>query len=123
MRDPDVLARRMLPLKTNWFHILLSLAEGEQHGYAIMQEVLQRTDGQIRLWPATLYGALRKLMEEGLISECGERPVPGANDTRRRYYRLSSQGRKVLSAEIERLEELVRAARAKRCALNAGSAS
>ena len=123
MTDHDASVRKLLPLKANWFHILLCLASGEQHGYAIMQEVLDRTDGRIRLWPATLYGALRKLMEEGLIKESGERAPSDANDTRRRYYRLSSYGRKVLSAEIERLEDLVRAARAKRRSLNAEATS
>ena len=119
----DASVQRLLPLKANWFHILLCLADGEQHGYAIMQEVLDRTDGKTRLWPATLYGALRKLMEEGLIKESGERSPSDANDTRRRYYRLSSFGRKVLSAEIERLEELVRAAHAKRRTLHSEATS
>jgi DNA-binding PadR family transcriptional regulator len=106
------------PLKTNWFHILLCLADGDQHGYAIMQEVLARTEGQVRLWPATLYGSLRRLMEEGLIEESGDRPAADADDARRRYYRLSSTGRRVLAAEIARLEGLLRAARAKRRSLN-----
>lgn len=103
-------------MKTNWFHILLCLAEGDQHGYAIMQEVLDRTDGKIRLWPATLYGSLRRLADEGLIEESGTRD--GDDDPRRRYYRLTAEGRRALQAEIVKLEDLVRAARAKRRSLN-----
>ncbi len=103
-----------LPLKPNWFHILLSLAETEQHGYGIMQEVLERTDGKVRLWPATLYGTLKRLIEADLIEESEERPAPELDDARRRYYRLTRLGRKVLAAESERLEDLVRLLRAKR---------
>jgi DNA-binding PadR family transcriptional regulator len=73
-----------LPLKSNWFHILLCLAGGEQHGYGIMQEVLERTDGKVRLWPATLYGSLKRLIQNGLIVESGERPAPEFDDARRR---------------------------------------
>jgi DNA-binding PadR family transcriptional regulator len=99
------------PLKTNWFHILLCLADGDQHGYAIMREVLERTDGKVRLWPATLYGALRRLADAGLIEESGGQPA--TDDMRRRFYRLTSDGRDVLASEIRRLEALLRAARAK----------
>jgi DNA-binding PadR family transcriptional regulator len=109
----------LLPLKTNWFHVLLSLADREQHGYGIMQEVLERTDNKVRLWPATLYGSLRRLMEEDLIEECDRRPAGVSDDLRRRYYRLSPLGRRVLTAEIARLEELLKAARAKRRTLSA----
>jgi DNA-binding PadR family transcriptional regulator len=103
-RDP----KKFLPLKTNWFHILLSLAGDEQHGYGIMQEVLDRTGGKVRLWPATLYGSLKRLIEEELIAESEERPAPELDDARRRYYRLTDFGRRVLDGESERLEELVR---------------
>jgi DNA-binding PadR family transcriptional regulator len=103
-RDP----KAFLPLKTNWFHILLSLAGDEQHGYGIMQEVLERTGGKVRLWPATLYGSLKRLIEEDLIAESDERPAAELDDARRRYYRLTALGRRVLHAESERLEELVR---------------
>jgi DNA-binding PadR family transcriptional regulator len=103
-----------LPLKTNWFHILLSLAGGEQHGYGIMQEVLERSDGKIRLWPATLYGSLKRLIEAGLIEESDERPAREFDDARRRYYRLTRLGRRVLDAESERLQELVRILQVKR---------
>lgn len=103
-----------LPLKTNWFHILLSLAAGEQHGYGIMQEVLNRTSGKVRLWPATLYGSLKRLIEEGLIEESGDRPARELDDARRRYYRLTRLGRRVLDAESERLQDLVRILELKR---------
>jgi DNA-binding PadR family transcriptional regulator len=101
-------------LKTNWFYILLSLSGQEQHGYGIMNDVLERTNGQIRLWPATLYGTLKRLIEEGLIEESDERPAPELDDARRRYYRLTSAGKKVLDAESERLEELVSVLRKRR---------
>ena len=107
-------AESFLPLKTNWFHILLSLAGEDQHGYGIMQEVLARTDGKVRLWPATLYGSLKRLIEEGLIEESGERPSREFDDARRRYYRLTRLGRRVLDAESARLQELVRILQVKR---------
>ena len=110
-----------LPLKPHWFHILLSLADQEQHGYGIMQEVLERTDGKVRLWPATLYGTLKRLMGEELIEESDERPSPELDDVRRRYYRLTRFGRRVLAAESERLEDLVRVIRSKRRAAEAES--
>ena len=94
-------------LKTNWFYILLSLSGQEQHGYGIMNDVLERTNGQIRLWPATLYGTLKRLIEAELIEESDERPAAELDDARRRYYRLTKLGRRVLDAESERLEELV----------------
>jgi len=103
-----------LPLKPHWFHVMLSLADQEQHGYGIMQEVLERTDSKVRLWPATLYGTLKRLIEEGLIEESDERPSPELDDARRRYYRLTTFGRRVLAAESARLEDLVRVIRAKR---------
>ncbi len=102
-----------LPLKTQWFHIMLSLAGGEQHGYGIMQEVLERTSGKVRLWPATLYGSIKRLIEAELIEESQERPAPELDDARRRYYRLTAFGRRVLDAESERLQELVHAIRVK----------
>jgi DNA-binding PadR family transcriptional regulator len=107
-------ALTFLPLKTQWFHILLSLAGGEQHGYGIMQEVLERTMGKLRLWPATLYGSIKRLIEAGLIEESDRRPAPELDDARRRYYRLTAQGRQVLDAECERLQELVHAIQTKR---------
>jgi len=102
-----------IPLKTQWFHIMLSLASGEQHGYGIMQDVLNRTTGKVRLWPATLYGSIKRLIEADLIEQSDERPAPEVDDARRRYYRLTTLGRRVLDAECERLEELVRTIRVK----------
>lgn len=106
-------AQDFLPLKTQWFHIMLSLAGGEQHGYSIMQEVLERSAGKVRLWPATLYGSIKRLIEAELIEESDERPAPELDDARRRYYRLTTLGRRVLDAECDRLQELVRAIRVK----------
>src|SRR6202789_2872869 len=108
--DPN----KFLPLKPHWFHIMLSLAGGEQHGYGIMQEVLNRTMGKVRLWPATLYGSIKRLIEAQLIEESDERPAPELDDARRRYYRLTDLGKRVLDAECERLQQLVRAIQVKR---------
>ena len=82
--------KKFLPLKTQWFHIMLSLAGGDQHGYGIMREVLQSTGGKVHLWPATLYGSIKRLIEAGLIQESSERPEPELDDARRRYYRLTA---------------------------------
>ena len=106
-------AQGFLPLKGQWFHVLLALAGGEQHGYGIMQDVLQLTGGKVRLWPATLYGSIKRLIEAGLIEESDERPAPELDDARRRYYRLTKLGNRVLDAECERLQALVRTIRAK----------
>ena len=108
--DPE----SFLPLKPHWFHVLLSLSGQELHGYGIMQEVLERTDGRVRLWPATLYGTLKRLIDTDLIEESGGRPAAELDDSRRRYYRLTRLGRRVLAAESARLEDLVRVIRAKR---------
>lgn len=104
---------QFLPMKAPWFHILLTLADGKQHGYAIRAAVEERTQGKIRLWPATLYGAMRDLTAEGLIAELEQEPS-GGDDPRRRYYDLTVLGKRVLAAEVERLQELVEAARATR---------
>jgi len=115
MSDLDL--QKFLPLKTHWFHIMLSLAAKEQHGYGMIQEILDRTDGKVRPWRATLYGSLKRMIEADLIEESKERPLPELDDPRRRYYRLTTLGRRVLDAEGERLQELVRAVRGKQ-ALN-----
>ena len=107
-------AESFLPLKPHWFHVLLSLSGQEQHGYGIMQEVLERTGGKVRLWPATLYGTIKRLIDEELIEESGDRPAPELDDARRRYYRLTPLGHRVLAAESVRLEELIRIIYAKR---------
>src|SRR5271154_7198494 len=111
MTMTETAIQAFLPLKTQWFHILLSLAGEEQHGYGIMQEVLDRTIGKVRLWPATLYGSIKRLIEAELIEESDERPAPELDDARRRYYRLTSLGKRVLDAECDRLQELVRTIR------------
>lgn len=107
-------AQSYLPLKSQWFHILLSLAAGEQHGYGIMQDVLERTLGKVRLWPATLYGSIKRLIEAELIEESPRRPAPELDDARRRYYRLTALGRRVLDAECARLQDLVDAIQTRR---------
>jgi DNA-binding PadR family transcriptional regulator len=101
----------LLPLTPAVFHILVTLADGEAHGYAIMQEVARRSGGTVRLGPGTLYGAISRLLDDNLIEESEERPDPDKDDTRRRYYRLTRWGGEVLAAETERLAGLVRAAR------------
>jgi DNA-binding PadR family transcriptional regulator len=103
-----------LPVPPATFHILLALADGELHGYAIMQDVAQRSDGAVRLGPGTLYGALKRLLEARLVEESGERAAPGRDDERRRYYRLTSLGMAVARAEARRLDTIVRAARRKK---------
>lgn len=112
MRKNDL--QKFLPLKTHWFHMMLSLAEGEHHGYGIMQEVLNRTAGKVHLWPATLYGSIKRLREAELIEESPRRPAADLDDARRRYYRLTPLGKRVLDAECQRLQELVRSLRLKR---------
>ncbi len=109
LRDPNPL----LPLTPAGFHILLALADGEKHGYAVMQEVAKRSQGKVRLGPGTLYGSIKRMLSEGLIVESDERPDPELDDERRRYYRLTEFGQRVAEAEAERLAGLVDAARAK----------
>lgn len=101
-----------LPLTPNFFEILLTLAQGEAHGYAIMRQVEERTGGAVRLLPGTMYRAFYRLEERGLIEEAASRPDPALDDDRRRYYRLTALGRQVATAEAERLAEAVRTARA-----------
>jgi DNA-binding PadR family transcriptional regulator len=110
--NPDPL--ELLPLTPAVFHILLSLAEGERHGYGIMQEVESRTQNQVRLGPGTLYGSIKRMLADGLIEESGERADPRLDNERRRYYRLTRFGRRVAVAEAHRLERLVVAARERR---------
>jgi|SRR5690606_29210484 len=96
------------PISTQVFHILLALADGPTHGYAIMQQVERETGGEIRLGPGTLYGAIRRLRADGLIES-----APGDNETRRRY-RLTARGRRTLAREAARLSRMVDAARERR---------
>jgi DNA-binding PadR family transcriptional regulator len=103
-----------LPLPPATFHILLALVDGERHGYAIMKEVAARSEGTVRLGPGTLYGALKRLLDVGLVEEGSERGDSEAGDERRRYYRLTKLGLSVARAEARRLEAVVRAARTKK---------
>jgi len=118
-RDPAAL----LPLTPAVFHILLALADGEKHGYAIMQEVSARTDGAMRMGPGTLYGSIQRMLKDGLVVEAPGRTGPlsadsashqtGPLEERRRYYRLTGFGRRVMQAEARRLERLVQIAQSK----------
>ena len=110
LRAADVEAQ--LPLTPAAFHIMLSLADGERHGYSILREVETRTDGALKLGPTTLYRSIRQMLAAGLIQETEERPDPAMDDERRRYYRLTAFGRRVALAETRRLERLVAMARA-----------
>jgi DNA-binding PadR family transcriptional regulator len=107
-RDPDAL----LPLKPALYLILLTLAEGDHHGYALKKAVARRTNGKVKLGPGTLYRSIKQLVDQRLVEESGDRPDPALDDERRRYYRLTSFGRDVAAAETERLSTLVAAARA-----------
>ena len=109
---PVVPPESFLPLNRDTFHILVSLADRARHGYAVMQDVRERTDGALRLSPSSLYAAIRRLLMQGLIEELTERPDPEHDDERRRYYRLTRQGRSVAVAEARRLERLLLDARA-----------
>ena len=108
-RDPSAL----LPLTPAAFHILLTLVDGERHGYSIMQEVAHYTGGTVRLGPTTLYRSIKHMLAAGLIEELDERPDHALDDERRRYYRLTGFGRGVAAAETQRLEQLLTVARAK----------
>ena len=105
---------RLLPLKPKVLHILLAVADGPRHGYSIMQEVAERTDGQVRLWPAALYGLLRELEKTDIIVESDNRPAADEDDERRRYFALTPHGKRVLDAEVRRLEAIVHHARSSR---------
>jgi DNA-binding PadR family transcriptional regulator len=94
------------------FHILVAVADQDRHGYAIMQDVAARTDGALKLSPGTLYGSIKRLLEDGLIVEVSRRPKPEEDDERRRYYRITPFGRSVAQAEATRLTTLLRQARA-----------
>jgi DNA-binding PadR family transcriptional regulator len=102
----------LLPLPPVTFHILVALAEEDRHGYAIMQEVSQRTDGAIKLGAGTLYRSIQRMLEQGLITEVSSRPAPELDDERRRYYRITPFGRTVAKAEAGRLAQMLKLARA-----------
>ncbi len=100
----------LTPLSPAVFHILLSLGEGERHGYAIKRETAARTEGKLKLGPGVLYGSINKMLELGLIKESADRPDPHLDDERRRYYRITPYGRKIAQAEAIRMHELVQLA-------------
>ncbi len=107
IKDPET----FLPLTPAVFHILLALAGGEKHGYAIMLEAETLSGGHVKMGPGTLYGSIKRLLKAGLIEESDERPDPELDDERRRYYRLTGMGQRVLRAELKRLERLLATAR------------
>jgi DNA-binding PadR family transcriptional regulator len=115
MTNPIRRQRQVEPLKDSEFHILLALADGERHGYGIIQEVELRSQGRVRMGPGTLYGAIKRMLASGVIEESEKRPSPAKDDDRRRcYYRLTRLGRSVAEKEAERLADLVQVAQTKR---------
>lgn len=103
--------REFLPLPSAPFHILVALTRGERHGYALMGDVEALSNGSVRMGPGTLYGTLKRLVDQGLVEESDHRPEPGVDDERRRYYELTALGAEVCAAEAERLASLARVAR------------
>ena len=122
MTDKLRSVERMLPLKPKVLHILLAVADGPRHGYNIMQEVGERTDGKVRLWPAAMYGLLRELEKADFIVESDNRPAAGQDDERRRYFALTPLGKRVLEAEVRRLEAIIDHARSSRALRKAARA-
>lgn len=110
-----------MPLPPSVLHILLALADADRHGYAIMREVQTLSGGRISMGPGTLYGSIRRMLEQGLIEETDARPDPVLDDERRRYYRLTSHGRNVAAAECDRLADLVAVADARKLRLAGGA--
>ena len=106
--------RKLDPLPTAAYHILLALADQDRHGYGIMREVAEQTHGSVRLGPGTLYGSIKSLLEERLIEEVKEEHDPELGSERRRYYRLTAGGRKVAEVESQRLASMLRVARARK---------
>lgn len=102
----------LLPLPPVTFHILLALADRDRHGYAIIQEVAERTGGELKLSAGTLYRSIHRMLEQGLVEEPRDRPAPEEDDERRRYYRITRFGIDTAKAEARRLEQLVKLARA-----------
>jgi DNA-binding PadR family transcriptional regulator len=105
--------RSLLPLTPTVFHMLLALADGEKHGYGIMQAVEEETQGQMQIRTGSLYGSIRRMIEAGLIEETNERPDPALDDERRRYYGLTDFGRRVLTAEAARIARAMAVIRGK----------
>jgi len=115
-RTPD----EMLPLSPIALQVLLAIADGDKHGYAILKEVDRRTEGKVALGASSLYAVLKRLLAEGLVEEAVERPDPALDDERRRYFRLTAFGRRAAVAELKRLESVLAQGRAKRLLLGLG---
>lgn len=111
-------AAELVPLPASVMYIIVALAGGEKHGYAIMRDVAEVSGGAVRLGSGTLYGSVKRMLDQGLIEEADERPDPALDDQRRRYYRLTALGRRVGAAEYDRLAALTESARVRR--LNVG---
>lgn len=113
-RDRAADVERLLPLRPVAFQILLSLADGERHGYGLTRDIAGRTSARMRIEPGNLYRSLRAMLDDGVIEESEKRPAPDLDDARRRYYRITPFGRRVAAAETARLEALVAEAKGKR---------
>ena len=111
-REDEPRPEDFLPLHRDTFHVLVSLADRDRHGYSILLDVLERTDGALRFNPSSLYASIKRLLRQGLIEELAERPDPDQDYERRRYYRLTRLGSKVAEVEARRLEQLLADARA-----------
>jgi len=114
MTETSQTPEEFLPLTPAVFNILLTLADGEKHGYGIMLEVDANTNGQVLMGPGTLYGSIKRMLQADLIEESDERVDPEMDDQRRRYYRLTDLGKRVLRMEAERLVSQIQIAKAKR---------
>jgi DNA-binding PadR family transcriptional regulator len=106
-RHDDASVQGQVPLSPLLFHILLTLSDGERHGYALKREIARRTGGKLNPGPGVLYGSIGKMVDSGLIEESDERPDPHLDDERRRYYRITAFGRRVAQAEAIRMRDLV----------------
>jgi DNA-binding PadR family transcriptional regulator len=113
-RTNEEISASQMPVTPAMFNVLLALVDGEKHGYAILKEVTEQTQGEVRLSTGTLYGIIKRLLAEGLIAESRTRPAAEMDDSRRRYYRVTQTGRELAAAEAVRMEKLIARARAKR---------
>jgi DNA-binding PadR family transcriptional regulator len=119
-KSPIPVPEDLLPLTPSVFHILLALSDEERHGYGIMRDVASQTNDALQLGPGTLYGCLKRMLAAGLVEESDARPDPALDDERRRYYRMTPLGQRVVRAEAERLAGAVTAAKARRLLGHAG---
>jgi DNA-binding PadR family transcriptional regulator len=119
-RDP--VPQSFLPLPSSSFHVLLVLADEERHGYAMMREIEALSEGTVRMGPGTLYGTIKRLLDLGFVEESGERPVPDLDDERRRYYRITGLGERVVRAEVRRLSTMIERSTLRRLAPKLGPA-